>query len=119
MARTWAPGMVADMLERAGADVCRPEELEPLFGLSKAGSGAAAGYRLSPVQAQAILDLRLHRLTGLEQEKIIEEFKEIIVTIQDLLDILANQSRLMQVIRDELVAYQTGIWRKKTHRNFK
>lgn len=98
MERIWAPGMVSDMLQRAGADVCRPEHLESHFGLQN------NGYRLSPVQAQAILDLRLHRLTGLEQDKIIEEFKEIIVNIQDLLDILLNQTRLMQVIRDELLA---------------
>lgn len=100
VSRMWAPGMVADMLKRAGSDICRPEDLDLHFGLHK------EGYRLSEVQAQAILDLRLHRLTGLEQEKIIEEFKEIIVTIQDLIDILSNQSRLMQVIRDELVAIQ-------------
>ncbi len=98
MTRIWAAGLVADMLKRAGADVCRPENLEVEFGLQE------TGYRLSPVQAQAILDLRLHRLTGLEQDKIIEEFKEIIVNIQDLLDILLNQTRLMQVIRDELLA---------------
>ena len=98
MDRTWAPGIVLDMLQRGGADVCRPENLEPEFGLFE------AGYRLSGVQAQAILDLRLHRLTGLEQDKILEEFKNIILTIQDLIDILSNQSRLMQVIRDELVA---------------
>jgi DNA gyrase subunit A len=98
MAKMWAPGIVADMLQRAGADICRPEELEPEYGLGD------AGYRLSATQAQAILDLRLHRLTGLEQDKILEEFKGIILIIQDLLDILANQSRLMQVIRDELIA---------------
>ncbi len=98
VAKVWAPGVVADMLGRVGSDICRPENLEPQFGLH------TEGYRLSPVQAQAILDLRLHRLTGLEQEKILEEYKEIIVTIQDLLDILANQSRLLQVIRDELLA---------------
>jgi DNA gyrase subunit A len=98
MARRWAPGLVADMLQRSGADICRPEDLELEFGLGD------KGYRLSAVQAQAILDLRLHRLTGLEQDKILEEFKNIILLIQDLLDILANQSRLMQVIRDELIA---------------
>lgn len=99
MARLWAPGIVADMLQRAGADVCRPEGLEAEFGLQETGTG----YRLSPVQAQAILDLRLHRLTGLEQDKILEEFKSIILNIQDLLDILSNQTRLMSVIRDELI----------------
>ncbi len=98
MTQLWAPGIVADMLQRTDANVCRPEGLGIEFGIQQ------TGYRLSPIQAQAILDLRLHRLTGLEQDKIIEEFKGIIVNIQDLLDILANQSRLMQVIRDELVA---------------
>lgn len=98
MAKIWAPGIVADMLQRAGADICRPEDLEPEYGLGD------TGYHLSATQAQAILDLRLHRLTGLEQDKILEEFKGIILIIQDLLDILANQSRLMQVIRDELIA---------------
>lgn len=97
MARNWPPGIVLDMLQRAGADICRPVDLEPEFGLHD------ANYRLSAVQAQAILDLRLHRLTGLEQDKILEEFKGIIITIQDLMDILSNQSRLMQVIRDELI----------------
>lgn len=94
----WVPGLVADMLQRAGADICRPDNLESQYGLQK------EGYQLSPIQAQAILDLRLHRLTGLEQDKIIEEYKQIILIIQDLLDILANQSRLMQVIREELLA---------------
>jgi len=98
MERRWVPGLVADMLQRAGGDICRPENLEPEFGLHQ------GEYRLSAIQAQAILDLRLHRLTGLEQDKIIEEYKQIIVTIQDLLDILSKQSRLMQVIRDELIA---------------
>jgi len=94
----WSPGLVADMLKSAAADICRPDQLEPIYGIH------AEGYYLSPVQAQAILDLRLHRLTGLEQDKVIEEFKQIIVTIQDLLDILSNQTRLMKVIHDELVA---------------
>lgn len=97
MKKIWAPGIVSDMLKRAGADICRPVDLEPEFGLH------SEGYRLSAVQAQAILDLRLHRLTGLEQDKILEEFKGIIVLIQGLIDILSNQNRLMQVIRDELM----------------
>ena len=100
MDRLWMPGMVSDMLERAGASICRPEDLSRAFGLQSDPSG----YRLSATQAQAILDLRLHRLTGLEQEKILEEFKGIIVTIQDLLAILSDQQRLMQVIRTELEA---------------
>jgi DNA gyrase subunit A len=95
--RTWAPGGVVAMLERAGATVSRPEGLGPEFGLSE------QGYRLSENQAQAILDLRLHRLTGLEQDKIIEEYRELLDTINDLLDILARPERLMQVIRAELI----------------
>ncbi|MBI2779692.1 MAG: DNA gyrase subunit A [Gammaproteobacteria bacterium] len=98
MQRIWAPGMVTEMLSRSGAAVSRPEGLAPEFGMD------VAGYRLSEVQAQAILDLRLHRLTGLEQDKIVNEYKEILVKINDLLDILGSPERLMQVIRDELLA---------------
>ncbi|HXH04050.1 MAG TPA: DNA gyrase C-terminal beta-propeller domain-containing protein, partial [Candidatus Competibacteraceae bacterium] len=96
LARSWVPGIVTAMLERAGAELTRPEELDEGLGL------VADGYRLSPAQAQAILDLRLHRLTGLEQEKIIAEYRELLATIQDLLDILINPDRLQRVIRDEL-----------------
>ncbi len=98
MQRIWAPGLVTEMLSRTGAAVSRPENLAPEFGMD------VAGYRLSEVQAQAILDLRLHRLTGLEQDKIVSEYKEILVKINDLLDILGSPERLMQVIRDELLA---------------
>jgi DNA gyrase subunit A len=98
MARVWAPGAVSDMLARAGARETRPDNLDPGLGL------AEDGYRLSEAQAQAILDLRLHRLTGLEQEKIISEFEEILAKIADLLDILSSPERLMAVIRDELTA---------------
>lgn len=98
MQRIWAPGLVTEMLSRSGAAVSRPEGLAPEFGMD------VAGYRLSEVQAQAILDLRLHRLTGLEQDKIVNEYKEILVKINDLLDILGSPERLMQVIRDELLA---------------
>lgn len=93
----WAPGLVSELLTKTGLEICRPEDLEPHFGLKN------NQYHLSPVQAQAILDLRLHRLTGLERDKIIDEYKEIIVIIQDLLDILSNQTRLMKVIKDELL----------------
>ena len=93
----WEPGMVVDMLKRAGAESSRPDTLEIQFGLQ------SDGYHLSEVQAQAILDLRLHRLTGLEQDKILNEYKEIIDVIADLLDILANPDRLLTVIRDELL----------------
>lgn len=94
--KTWAAGQVAEMLARAGANNCRPADLEICYGL------LTDGYHLSPIQAQAILDLRLHRLTGLEQDKILEEFKEILENIKEYLEILSNTNRLMQVIRDEL-----------------
>ncbi|MEJ2465712.1 MAG: DNA gyrase subunit A [Candidatus Thiodiazotropha sp.] len=95
--RKWQSGAVEAMLQRAGAFSTRPEELTEEFGLT------AEGYRLTEVQAQAILDLRLHRLTGLEQDKIIKEYEELLQIIADLLDILGSPDRLMQVIRDELV----------------
>ncbi|MEJ2653285.1 MAG: DNA gyrase subunit A [Gammaproteobacteria bacterium] len=98
MARAWAPGVVTDLLARAGAAASRPEGLAADFGLSD------QGYRLSDAQAKAILDLRLHTLTGLEQEKIVNEYKEILVKIEELLEILSNPDRLMQVIREELLA---------------
>ena len=98
MGRAWEPGVVIEMLERAGADASRPDGLAAEFGL------ADDGYRLSEIQAQAILDLRLHQLTGLEQDKIINEYKDLIDKIDDLLDILNNPDRLMRVIREELVA---------------
>src|SRR5262249_25498022 len=96
MARTWTSGSVPQMLERAGAVTTRPEGLGDEFGLK------ADGYRLSDAQAQAILELRLNRLTGLEQDKIVAEFQELLVQIQDLGDILARPERLLQVIRAEL-----------------
>ncbi|MGF1612889.1 MAG: DNA gyrase subunit A [Gammaproteobacteria bacterium] len=91
----WPPGMVGSMLERAG--VSRPEDLDAEYGLG------GTGYRLSPKQAQSILDLRLHRLTGLEQDKIVGEYEQLLGRIQDLLDILGNPDRLMNVIRTELI----------------
>jgi DNA gyrase subunit A len=84
------------MLEAAGDTDTRPDGLEDGFGL------VDGNYRLSAVQAQAILDLRLHRLTGLEQDKIINEYKEILGKIKGLSDILGDPDRLLQVIRDEL-----------------
>jgi DNA gyrase subunit A len=92
----WEPGSVTDMLKRAGKTDTRPDGLEAEFGLIK------GKYYLSPVQAQAILDLRLHRLTGLEQEKILNEYKEILDKIKVFSDILADPDKLLQVIRDEL-----------------
>ncbi|MGI9220593.1 MAG: DNA gyrase subunit A [Woeseiaceae bacterium] len=97
MARDWAPGSVTAMLEAAGDTDTRPDGLEEGFGLSESKE-----YRLSPVQAQAILDLRLHRLTGLEQDKIINEYKGILEVIKELSNILANPDKLLQVIREEL-----------------
>lgn len=97
IARSWPPGVVIDMLQRAGAESSRPEGLEVAYGLQE------EGYRLSPAQAQAILDMRLHRLTGLEQGKIIDEYQQVIELISELLEILANPERLMAVIREELV----------------
>lgn len=96
MSRTWAAGAVPQMLARAGDVVTRPDGLAEEFGLK------AEGYRLSDAQAQAILELRLHRLTALEQDKIIVEFQELLVQIQDLSDILARPERLLSVIRAEL-----------------
>ncbi len=95
--RVWPSTLVESLLERADGDRCRPEELAPEFGM------AEEGYRLSPVQTQAILDLRLHRLTGLEQDKLIDEYKQLIIRIDEYLDILLNDVRLIEVIREELV----------------
>ncbi len=96
--RVWQPGVVTDMLSRSGASATRPEDLEDEYGLKE------DGYHLSPVQAQAILDLRLHRLTGLEKDKIVAEYRELLEKIHDLLEILSNPDRLTQVIREELQA---------------
>ena len=95
--RTWLLGSVQEMLERAGAKASRPEELALGFGQVE------GGYRLSEAQAQAILDLRLHRLTGLEQEKILDEYKQLLDRIEDLLDILSSGERLQAEIREELL----------------
>ena len=92
----WESGIVEKMLERADSDASRPQDLPDGFGL------VDGGYRLSEVQAQAILDLKLQRLTGLEQEKIVKEYGDILEAIIDLLDILSRPERLMQVIREEL-----------------
>jgi DNA gyrase subunit A len=96
MGQSWEPGSVTEMLQRAGDTDTRPDGLEDGFGL------VDGLYRLSAVQAQAILDLRLHRLTGLEQEKIIKEYKELLLKIQEFSKILADPDQLLQVIREEL-----------------
>ncbi|MGV6860027.1 MAG: DNA gyrase subunit A [bacterium] len=97
VARVWESGVVSEMLERSDTSASRPEDLEEGFGLLD------DGYHLSPVQAQAILDLRLHRLTGLEKDKIVAEYKEIIDRIHELLEILFNPDRLREVVREELL----------------
>jgi DNA gyrase subunit A len=98
MARAWQSQLVADMLARAAADATKPEGLGPEYGLTP------DGYRLSEQQAQAILELRLQRLTGLEQDKIVAEYRELIEKIADLLDILARPERITAIIGDELKA---------------
>jgi DNA gyrase subunit A len=98
LARRWEPGLVRGLLAAAGADASKPETLAPDVGLS------AAGYQLSEVQAQQILEMRLSRLTGLEQEKLTDEYKELLKTIAALIEILEDPARLLAVIREELVS---------------
>ena len=98
MGRTWRSELVEGMLARAAAESSRPDGLGPEFGLSK------EGYLLSDAQAQAILELRLQRLTGLEQDKIVAEYKEVMDQIADLLDILARPERITVIIGEELAA---------------
>jgi DNA gyrase subunit A len=98
LARRWDPGVVAAMLGQGGAETSRPENLDAQYGLQ------SDGYQLSPVQAQEILNMRLQRLTGLEQEKLTREYEELLQSVRNLLDILSRPERLMEVIREELVA---------------
>ncbi|MBO6566457.1 MAG: DNA gyrase subunit A [Pseudomonadales bacterium] len=98
VAQPWKSDTVVQMLEKAGPDAAKPEDMDEIYGLKDNGD-----YFLSPEQAQAILEMRLNRLTGLEQEKLLEEYKEIIDTIAELMEILSNPATLMQLIRDELV----------------
>ncbi|MDG2118592.1 MAG: DNA gyrase subunit A [Gammaproteobacteria bacterium] len=98
--RVWDSGSVLPMLEAAGADACKPDSLASHYGLQK------DGYRLSPEQAQAILELRLHRLTGLEQEKLVEDYQALLAQITDYADILESKPRLLSVVRDELEKIQ-------------
>jgi DNA gyrase subunit A len=100
MARDWSAGVAGEMLARAGSDLSayKPEGLDPAWGLHD------ATYRLSDVQAQEILQMRLQRLTGLEQDKIVQEYREVIEQITDLLDVLARPERITVIIRDELAA---------------
>lgn len=96
MARTWSPGAVTNMLDKAGSTDTRPDHLEEGYGLIE------GNYRLSAIQAQAILDLRLHRLTGLEQDKIVKEYKGLLDIIKALSNILSDPDDLLRVIREEL-----------------
>jgi len=100
VAKGWDASAILAMLDSAGSDACRPDELDEKYGMQ------AGEYFLSPVQAQAILDLRLHKLTGLEHEKIINDYKGLIELIAELLTILNSSERLMEVIRDELIEVQ-------------
>jgi len=98
LARTWPAGLVGALLEAAGAEASRPEDLPDGVGLQ------TSGYQLTDTQAQQILEMRLHRLTGLEQEKLTEEYKQLLEAIRGLIEILENPERLLEVIRDELHA---------------
>ena len=102
VARPWRAGLVADMLARVDVDLsmAKPEGLPENVGLS------SEGYFLSDTQAQAILDMRLQRLTGLEQDKIMSEYKDVMAVILDLLDILAKSERVNEIIHNELSAMQ-------------
>lgn len=95
LAKRWKSELIKALLS-GEADLCRPEDLSDEYGMFD------DGYQLSPVQAKAILDLQLHRLTGLEQEKITDEFKDIILRIQEFIEILTNPDRLLEVVREEL-----------------
>ena len=96
LARRWQPGMVGALLGAAGAEASRPEDLPQGVGLLE------DGYQLTEVQAQQILEMRLHRLTGLEQEKLTDEYRQLLDTIRGLIEILEQPGVLMQVIRTEL-----------------
>ncbi|WP_372748548.1 DNA gyrase subunit A [Litorivivens sp.] len=98
LAKGWEPGSVMAMLERAGEDACRPDELEAQFGMH------SGKYHLSPAQVQAILELRLQKLTGLEHEKLLSEYQEKLAEIAEYLTILGDPEKLKTVIREELEA---------------
>ncbi|HIP94670.1 MAG TPA: DNA gyrase subunit A, partial [Leucothrix sp.] len=97
LSRAWKADIVLEMLERGDSDTARPEDLDPRYGLKE------DGYWLTEIQVKAILDLQLHRLTGLEKDKILSEYRELLIKIIDLLDILGSPARLLQVIREELL----------------
>ncbi|MEW5056643.1 MAG: DNA gyrase subunit A [Cycloclasticus sp.] len=97
LAHAWQPGLVSELLSKSDSNRSRPDKLDDHYGL------VAANYHLSPAQAQAILELRLHRLTGLEQDKILQEYRDLILVIDELLEILGSRVRLMEVISGELI----------------
>ncbi len=101
LARTWDAGLVATLLAAAGSDASKPEDLQPGFGLVD-GPASTPYYRLTEIQAKEILEMRLHRLTGLEQDKLTEEYKSLLDVIRGLIEILEDPDRLREVIRDEL-----------------
>ncbi|MEZ5457235.1 MAG: DNA gyrase subunit A [Lysobacteraceae bacterium] len=96
LARRWEPGLVRALLSAAGAEASRPEDLPLDLGLSE------QGYQLSEAQAKEILEMRLHRLTGLEQEKLTDEYRNLLEVIRGLIEILESPDRLLEVIRGEL-----------------
>lgn len=100
LAQAWKTGQVVEMLAKAGADACKPDDLAAGLGMAE----DASQYLLSPEQAQAILDLRLHRLTGMEHEKLLVEYQAILERIAEFSAILADSNLLMQLIKDELLA---------------
>lgn len=118
MARTWDSSVVREMLARAdgetpgGREAYRPEGLEAQFGMQADGL-----YRLSEVQAQEILNMRLQRLTGLEQDKIVGEYRDVMLLVADLLDILSRPERVNQIIGDELQAIKAEFGAKDERRS--
>ena len=105
LAADWNPAGVLELLGRAGAeaDACRPDDLDLAYGLQTQGTDeTSVSYRLSPAQAQAILDLRLHRLTGLEHEKLVKDYQDLLGKIAEYVEILDNPERLLAVVREEL-----------------
>ena len=111
MAKRWRSAMVEDMLQRAAAEAARPEGLAPEFGWQ--ADASSRGYNLSDAQAQAILELRLQRLTGLEQGKITSEYKEVMDQIVDLLDILAKPARVTTIVGAELKSIREAFGDKR------
>ncbi len=107
MGKLWPSTTVAEMLARAALDATRPEGLALEYGLSK------SGYLLSEAQAQAILELRLQRLTGLERDKIVADYSELLEKIADLMDILARPERINEIIAEELAAVRAQFGDKR------